>query len=270
MRDVPQLALFSATVPGWVHDVIEHRLQDPAIINVEEGKGKPVETVEHTVIEVAQSHKLDALKSLLDERGQGNVVIFCRTKIGVEKLDKQLQAAGYRAAALQGNMTQGLRERVLRGFRRGNPPILVATNVAARGLDILSIEQVINFDVPESAESLTHRLGRTGRMGRHGEAVTLLSPNEYGKWKAIERELGVKINRERWGADGVRQAPTKEEESKSESSRPERRQSGKQRRGKHVATCSTCGQETRLPFTPRADRPVYCPTCFKARKESAA
>ena len=271
LRDVPQMALFSATVPGWVHDVIEHRLDDPAIINVEEGRGKPVETVEHTAIEVPQSQKLAALKSLLDERGKGNVVIFCRTKIGVEKLDQQLRAAGYQVAALQGNMTQGLRERVLRGFRRGNPPILVATNVAARGLDILSIEQVINYDVPESAESLTHRLGRTGRMGRHGEAVTLLTPSEYGKWKAIERELGVKINRERWGTDEARQAPAASEEAgKKSAATKERQPAREQRRGKHIATCATCGQETRLPFTPRTDRPVYCGACFKARKESAA
>lgn len=268
MRDVPQMALFSATVPGWVHDVIEHRLHDPAVVNVEEGRGRPVETVEHTVIEVAQSRKLEALKSLLDERGAGNIVIFCRTKIGVEKLERQLQGEGYHAAALQGNMGQALRERVMRGFRRGNPPILVATNVAARGLDILSIEQVINYDVPESAESLTHRLGRTGRMGRHGEAVTLLSPSEYGKFKAIERELGVKINRERFGEP----APTETRREPAVDGRPRRREgrSNRPRRERHEVTCAACGKTTTVSFQPQPDRPVYCGPCYRERKESAA
>jgi ATP-dependent RNA helicase DeaD len=272
MRETPQMALFSATVPGWVHDVIEHRLHQPEVINVEDEQGgKPVTTVEHTVIEVAQSRKLDALCSLLDERGRGNVVIFCRTKIGVEKLERQLQGANYNAAALQGNMGQSQRERVMRGFRRGNPPILVATNVAARGLDVLAIEQVINYDCPESAESLTHRLGRTGRMGRHGEAVTLLSPAEYGKFKAIERQLGVRINRERFGEVAEQAEPRRIERE----DQPSRRSNGRSNRGRrdrprHEVTCAACGKQTIVSFRPSPDRPVFCGPCYKERKESAA
>lgn len=270
MRETPQMALFSATVPGWVHDVIEHRLHDPEVINVEEGQGgKPVTTVEHTVIEVAQSRKLEALRSLLDERGRGNVVIFCRTKIGVEKLERQLQAAGYNAAALQGNMGQPQRERVMRGFRRGNPPILVATNVAARGLDVLAIEQVINYDCPESAESLTHRLGRTGRMGRHGEAVTLLSPAEYGKFKSIERQLGVKINRERFGEELAPPQP-RPMEREEQSGRRRSGRSNRGRRERHDVTCAACGKQTTVSFRPSPERPVFCGACYKERKASAA
>jgi ATP-dependent RNA helicase DeaD len=163
---------------------------------------------------------------------------------------------------------------VLRGFRRGNPPILVATNVAARGLDITSIEQVINFDLPESAELLTHRLGRTGRMGRHGTAVTLVTPADAGKFRAIERELGLKIQRERWGSEPAPQVaqPPATERPAAERRAPaaNRRRGNRGPRAQHEAVCASCNKATTVPFQPRADRPVYCSDCYKQRKESAA
>jgi len=277
-----QIALFSATIPQWVHDVISHRLHDPVTVAVDEEQRGPIDTVDHTVIEVSQGQKLDALKSLLDERGNGNVVIFARTKIGVERLERQLTGMGYRIAALQGNLSQPVRERVLRGFRRGNPPILVATNVAARGLDILSIEQVINFDVPENAELLTHRLGRTGRMGRHGSAVTLLTPIEENKWKAIEKQIGVRVERERWGAvppiappkieagrqsDAAKAGSPPAPQPARSSNAPARRPRTRTRRD---VVCAGCQQPTTVPFEPRADRPVYCNACFREKKASTA
>jgi ATP-dependent RNA helicase DeaD len=261
-----QMALFSATVPDWVHEVISHRLHDPVVIAVDKAQHGPVDTVEHLVIEVASNRKLDALCSLLDQRSRGNVVVFARTKIGVERLEQQLMSRGYRIAALQGNLGQAQRERVLRGFRRGNPPILVATNVAARGLDILSIEQVINFDVPDSAELLTHRLGRTGRMGREGSAITLLTPAENRKWKAIEQEIGVRTERQRWG-----ESPSEPQEPKAPAAARERKRDRRPRqRTKHTTTCATCGQQTTISFVPRRDRPVYCSDCYRSRKGTAA
>ena len=267
-----QMALFSATMPQWVHEVISHRLNDPAIVAVDEKQRGPISTVEHTVIEVAQNQKLEALGSLLDERGNGTVLVFARTKSGVERLERQLVAKGYRVAALQGNLNQAQRERVLRGFRRGNPPILVATNVAARGLDILSIEQVINFDVPESAELLTHRLGRTGRMGRSGEAVTILGPADKGKWKTIERQLGARIRREQWGAEEERRTNRMPAPPKQTESEPVGRSSSHRRgrRTKHAVTCAACSCETTVSFVPRTSRPVYCAACFRERKDSTA
>ncbi|HEX6508959.1 MAG TPA: DEAD/DEAH box helicase [Chloroflexota bacterium] len=277
-----QMALFSATIPEWVHEVISHRLTDPAFIAVDEKQRGPNESVEHTVIEVTQHNKLAALCSLLDERGRGNIVVFCRTKIGVEKLERQLANAGYNVAALQGNQNQMQRERVLRGFRRGNPPILVATNVAARGLDILAIEQVINYDVPENAELLTHRLGRTGRMGRHGSAVTLLTPAEGRKWKAIESQIGVRVERERFGVPqqndrpaaeaGAPQARPVEEPQRDQPSRSRSssRSRGRRDRQKYEVTCAACGQQTTISFAPRDDRPVYCAACYRERKGSTA
>ncbi len=265
----PQMALFSATVPAWVHQVISHRLHEPEVIAVDEQQRGPIETVEHTVIEVPLNRKFEAVRSLLDERGNGTVIIFCRTKIGVDRLGRQLLAAGYPAAALQGDMSQGLRERVLRNFRRGSPPILVATNVAARGLDILSIEQVINFDVPESADSLTHRLGRTGRMGRHGLAVTLLTPADNLKWREIERSIGIKTNRERFGEPvRVEQAPVARQQRPPE--RPANRRGSRQGGRRYQVTCATCQKETTVGFEPRTDRPVYCGECFRERKTDAA
>jgi ATP-dependent RNA helicase DeaD len=270
--EVPQMALFSATMPDWVHDVIGHWLRDPAIISADTGQGKPIASVEHTVIEVPASRKVQALADLLDERGDGTVVVFARTKIGVERLERQLQGMGYNIAALQGNLGQAQRERVLRGFRRGNPPILIATNVAARGLDILSIEQVINFDVPDSAELLTHRLGRTGRMGRHGTAVTLLTPGEERKWKGIERELGARIRRERWGSEPAPQSKPAAQPEETGAASGSSRRSGRRRssRPKHQVTCAACGQQTTVSFIPEADRPVYCGPCFRERKVTAA
>jgi ATP-dependent RNA helicase DeaD len=277
-----QVALFSATIPKWVNDVISHRLHDPVQVHVDEAQRGPNASVEHTIVEVPQPQKLNALCSLLDERGDGNVVVFCRTKIGVERLERQLNGAGIRVAALQGNLSQPVRERVMRGFRRGNPPILVATNVAARGLDVLSIEMVINFDVPDSAELLTHRLGRTGRMGRHGAAVTLLSPAEIRAWQVIEHQIGVRVKREMWDGHAIREKeessplPSPATASSAASVQPtapggetgaRNRRSSKPR---HDAVCAQCGQATKVSFVPKADRPVYCSTCFRERKGASA
>lgn len=269
--EVPQMALFSATVPAWVHKVIRQWLHEPAVLEVDAAQNGPIETVSHIVIEVPSSRKLEALQELLDARGEGTVVIFARTKAGVERLGQQLQAHRYHAAALQGNLNQGQRERILRGFRRGNPPILVATNVAARGLDILSIEQVINYDVPDSAELLTHRLGRTGRYGRSGTAVTLLSPAELPKWKEIEREIGDQTERRRWAqpSESPRiRVPTQEREQAPVAST--RTSEGPRSRGRHKITCANCHRESTVNFLPRGDRPVYCSDCFQGRKDPAA
>ena len=142
--------------------IAQGRLSDAVTVKVDPGKG-PIETVEHTVIDVPDGQKITALGELLDD-ADGSSVVFCRTKDGVERLASQLSAAGYVVAGLRGNMTQPERERVMRGFRIGKPEILVATNVAARGLDVANIGRVINYDLPDSPELLTHRLGRAGRM----------------------------------------------------------------------------------------------------------
>lgn len=192
-----QTALFSATVPQWVSDMAAHHLQDPVTLRVDTETEAPPE-IEQVVYEVSPEAKLDALCTLLDHRGEDPVLVFGRTKQGVHQLASQLGRMGYPVAALQGDLSQEARERVMAGFRSGRIPILVATNVAARGLDVRGIEAVINYELPESAQLFTHRSGRTGRMGQQGIAITLLTPQDASKWRQIERALGRRLPRQTW------------------------------------------------------------------------
>src|SRR5262249_61068127 len=153
-----------------------------------------------TASQVDPSAKLSALRTLLDRRGAAPMLVFARTKHGGRKLARQLAQAGYPVAPLQGNMSQGARDRALASFRAGETPILLATNVAARGLDIDGIGQVVNYELPESAELFSHRSGRTGRMGRRGEVITFLTPDDAAKWRQLERQLGHRFTRKLWPA----------------------------------------------------------------------
>ncbi len=192
-----QTALFSATMPAWVSATAGKHLQNPVTVQVETDASAGPE-IEHVVYDVDPSAKLAALRTLLDQRGTAPIIVFGRTKHGVKKLARQLGVLGYPAAALQGNLSQNARERVMAEFRSGAMPILLATNVAARGLDVDGVERVINYELPESAEWFTHRVGRTGRMGRRGEAVTFLTPDDGAKWREIERALGRRLPRRSW------------------------------------------------------------------------
>ena len=195
--DQRQTALFSATVPDWVAQTSRKHLHDPVTVEVDaELQGIP--TVEHLVYSIQKSDKMQALRMLLDSREEAPVLVFGRTKHGVKRLASQLNDLGYPVGALQGNLSQVARERVMKDFRSGAAPILIATNVAARGLDVEGIAQVINFDLPDSEQLFTHRVGRTGRMGRSGEAVTFITPDEDRKWKEIERGLGFRFTRKSW------------------------------------------------------------------------
>lgn len=192
-----QSALFSATVPDWVRKTADRHLNDPVQISVDPGP-ENVAPVPHTAYDVPNDDKMTVLKELLDQQGDGSIIVFGRTKHGVKKLARQLQAAGYPVAALQGNLSQNARDEVMDDFRHGRVRILLATNVAARGLDITHVEQVINMELPESPQLLTHRVGRTGRMGRQGRAITLLNREDQSKWRQLERGLGRKITRKPW------------------------------------------------------------------------
>jgi len=192
-----QTALFSATLPAWVADIAARHVQDAVTVEVDADTPAPPE-IEHEVYDVDAAGKLDALRTLLDRRGDEAVIVFGRTKHGVKKLAQRLEALGYPAAALQGNLSQNARERVMADFRSGSVPILLATNVAARGLDVPEVGQVINYELPESAEWFTHRVGRTGRMGRAGRAITLLTAEDGAKWRQFEKALGRRLERRPW------------------------------------------------------------------------
>ena len=194
-----QTALFSATMPRWVADMAKKHLRNPVTVEIDRDLAAPP-TVEHQVYTIEKADKIGAVQTLLDERDGDPILVFGRTKHGVRKLAKQLDSRGYPVAALQGNLRQNARERVMKDFRSGAAPILVATNVAARGLDVEGIAQVINFDLPDSEQLFTHRVGRTGRMGRCGEAITFVTPEEERKWREIERGLGRRFARKPWRA----------------------------------------------------------------------
>ncbi|MBA2277185.1 MAG: DEAD/DEAH box helicase, partial [Chloroflexia bacterium] len=192
-----QTALFSATVPDWVRQTAHKHLDDPITLRIDPNP-EDAAPIEHVAYDVPGGDKLAALKDLLDHRGEGSIIVFGRTKHGVKKLARQLESAGYPVAALQGNLSQNARDRVMADFRAGQVPILLATNVAARGLDVTHISQVINMELPESSSLMTHRIGRTGRMGRQGQAITLLGGEDGSKWRQLERGSGQRIPRAPW------------------------------------------------------------------------
>lgn len=181
-----QTILVSATLPEWVQGVIKSELHDPvhvAVDYVAEDDG----VIAHRVHETTAARRFDDLCQLIDEHRDGSVIVFGRTKWGVQKLESQLKRAGVSCEALQGNMSQGQRDRALDRFRDGKVKVLVATNVAARGIDVRHIGLVVNYELPETAELLTHRVGRTGRMGADGIAVTMITPEEEMKWRRLQR-----------------------------------------------------------------------------------
>jgi ATP-dependent RNA helicase DeaD len=203
-----QTALFSATMPDWVRKTAERHLQTPAAARVERTPASTPD-IEHQVFEVPMGQRWSVLQTLLDARGSGMTLVFGRTKHGVKQMARRLDALGYPVAALQGNLSQNARDRVMEDVRSGKVPILIATNVAARGIDVEHIEQVINYELPESPELFTHRVGRTGRMGRSGVAVTLLEPTDLPRWVAFERALGRRLPRASWPGGSVAAGQTR-------------------------------------------------------------
>ena len=192
-----QTALLSATMPEWVAKTAAKHLRQAITVKVDTGMHSPP-TVDHLVYTIQKGDKLEALRTLLDRRDDMPVIVFGKTKRGVKKLASKLDSLDYPVGALQGNLSQNARERVMADFRSGTVSILVATNVAARGLDIEGVGQVINYDIPDSGQLFTHRAGRTGRMGRSGEAVTFVTVEDERKWREIERGLGHRFTKKPW------------------------------------------------------------------------
>ena len=189
---VRQTLLFSATMPGEVLKLTEEFLREPKLVQVGR-RGGPAQTISHAVQTVPANEKTQWLAHWLREEATGPVLVFCRTKIGADRLATRLTALGVRAAALHADRTQQQRMSAVEGFRTGTYPVLVATDVAARGLDIEGIAHVVNFEVPDTPEAYVHRVGRTGRAESTGSALTLVAPEELRALRALEKAVGVQL-----------------------------------------------------------------------------
>ncbi|HEX9116032.1 MAG TPA: DEAD/DEAH box helicase, partial [Anaerolineae bacterium] len=196
VRTVPQqrqTLLFSATMPDDIRALADEILVDPLTVQI--GHAAPADTVSHALYPVPQHLKRALLTELLRATDTQSVLVFTRTKHRAKWLAQQLQKAGYRAASLQGNLSQNQRQAALEGFRRGRYQILVATDIAARGIDVAGISHVINYDMPDTADAYTHRIGRTGRAEHTGEAFTLVTGDDADTIRAVERILGSRLER---------------------------------------------------------------------------
>jgi ATP-dependent RNA helicase DeaD len=181
-----QTALFSATMPPAISRIAKTYLREPKEVTVA-AKTTTATNITQRYWLVAGLQKLEALTRILEAEPFDGMIIFARTKLGTEELASKLQARGFAAAAINGDLAQAQRERTIEQLKKGKIDILVATDVAARGLDVERISHVINYDVPSDPESYTHRIGRTGRAGRSGDAILFVTPRERGMLKAIER-----------------------------------------------------------------------------------
>ncbi len=188
-----QTLLFSATMPDEIRKLAEDMLRDPVTIQVD--KVKPASTVRHALYPIAQHLKTPLLMELLDKHSEGSILVFTRTKHRAKRIGEQLQKAGQSAASIQGNLSQNRRQEAMDGFRDGTYRILVATDIAARGIDVSLVSLVVNYDVPETPDMYIHRIGRTGRAERSGEAVTFVTGEDTAMVKAVERLLGKPIER---------------------------------------------------------------------------
>lgn len=192
LRHVPaknrQTLLFSATMPKEIRALAKDVLRDP--ITVQIGITAPAETVSHALFPVAQHLKTALLIKLLGQTPTGSVLVFTRTKFRAKRLGEKLSRAGYRSTSLQGNLSQGRRRAALNGFRNGEYQVLVATDIAARGIDISNVSHVINFDMPDTTDAYIHRIGRTGRAERSGEAYTLITQEDKQMVRAIHGAIG--------------------------------------------------------------------------------
>jgi ATP-dependent RNA helicase DeaD len=188
-----QTALFSATMPPPIRALADRYLYDPVTVRVKAAT-LTVDSVEQFALEVKPADKADRLVEVLSAERPEQAIVFVRTKIRTDQLYRKLRDRGLNVRALHGDMTQGQRDGVMLAFKGGRVPILVATDVAARGLDISTVTHVVNFDVPTSPDVYVHRIGRTGRVGRSGRAITFVEPRQRGELVAIEKHVGVPIS----------------------------------------------------------------------------
>ncbi len=189
-----QTLLFSATIPPEIDSLIQWAMKSPQTIEIGIRRS-PAETVKHVIYPVAEDQKTDLLRELLERVSYESVIVFCRTKHRADRIANLLRKNNHAVAVLHSNRTQREREDALKGFRNGRFEVLVATDIAARGLDVADVSHVINFDVPQHPEDYIHRIGRTGRAEASGDAFTLMVAEDSQHVSAIERFIGKKVER---------------------------------------------------------------------------
>ena len=188
-----QSLVFSATMPDPIRILVNEMLRNPVTVQIH--PSRPVKSVSHRLYAIEAARKTDLLIHLLKQGDQTTTLVFTRTKFKARNLAAQLEKSGFRATSLQGNLSQARRQQALEGFRNGKFDILVATDIAARGIDVIGISHVINYDVPDTVETYIHRTGRTGRATLTGEAVTFATEEDGGTVRGIERSLEAKMQR---------------------------------------------------------------------------
>jgi ATP-dependent RNA helicase RhlE len=201
-----QTLLFSATMPADIRSLAREILHDPVTAQID--RQLPAKTVSHALYPVQQHLKTNLLKQILNRTRMESVLVFTRTKHRAERVAQQLLRAGYQVTCLQGDLPQNRRQAALEAFRNGSIKILVATDIAARGIDVLSISHVINYDMPASTDDYIHRIGRTGRVNKNGDALTFVTSDDTDKIVALERLLHAPLERlTLQGFDYARPAP---------------------------------------------------------------
>jgi ATP-dependent RNA helicase RhlE len=224
IRHVPakrQTLLFSATMPDDIRQLAREVLRKPVTVQV--NPAAPASTVAHALYPIDQHLKTALLIELLRHTDTGSVLIFTRTKHRAKRVGQQLEKAGYLAASLQGNLSQNRRQAALDGFREGSYQVLVATDIAARGIDVLRISHVINYDMPDTINAYTHRVGRTGRAEKTGDAFSFITREDEDVVRSIERVLGEKVERRMMkGFDYKKKAPVRDTEFRRPPREPQR------------------------------------------------
>jgi len=240
-----QTLMFSATMPDQIRLLASEVLVQPMTVQI--GATAPADTVSHALYPVKQHLKTAMLIELLRHTDTDSVLVFTRTKHRAKRLGEKLGRTGYKAASLQGNLSQKRRQAALDGFRDGTYQILVATDVAARGLDVTRVSHVINYDIPNTADAYVHRIGRTGRAARNGDAFTLVTADDTAMVGAIDRILGRRVERRTVdGFDYTAPSPPK--------GKGVRRTQGQRVRGHRPSAPTRGAVENRAAARPRADK----------------
>jgi ATP-dependent RNA helicase RhlE len=221
-----QTLLFSATLSSEINALADRALRDPQMVEVGERRN-PVETITQYFYSAPRETKMDILLHALETGRMESVLVFSRTKHGADKICRRLERKGITSVAIHSNRTQSQRERALEGFKRGKYRVMVATDIAARGIDVTGISHVINFDIPHYAEDYIHRIGRTGRAGAKGDAITLVGPEEMGYLKRIEQFTGKRFRVNPYPGDITRESSPAPKRDKSFRQQPHKSVVGK-------------------------------------------